>query len=116
MLPHRAQLSSSLSTQVWNSVDTGKAIIYGTKNHLTQNFVVNLAWIIGGSIALLSVAAYKRKHQDKQECEERVEKVENAREEKKEQRQNETGARERQASEAETAAESDSSSDATRRV
>lgn len=102
--------------QVWNSVDTGKAIIYGTKNHLTQNFVVNLAWIIGGSIALLSVAAYKRKQQDKQEYNERVEKVENAREEKKEQRQDETGARERQASEAETAAESDSSSDATRRV
>ena len=104
-------------SQVWNSVDTGKAIIYGTKNHLTQNFIVNLGWVIGGTIALLSVAAYKRKQQDKQEYEERVEKVENERQEKREQRQaQEDGAHERQASDEDTAAGSDDSSDATRRV
>ena len=96
---------------VWNSVDTGKAIIYGTKNHLTQNFIVNVGWIIGGTIALLSVAAYKRKHQDKEEFEERVDKVKEKRSEAAEQRhQDESGQRE------EREADSDVSSDATRNV
>ncbi|KAK9896046.1 hypothetical protein P389DRAFT_73741 [Cystobasidium minutum MCA 4210] len=104
---------------VWNSVDTGKAIIYGTKNHLTQNFVVNLGWVIGGTIALLSVAAYKRKQQDKAEYNERVEKVEHERQEKREKRLNgeeDARAHEQHASEEDTTAGSDDSSDATRRV
>ena len=97
---------------VWNSVDTGKAIIYGTKNHLTQNFIVNVGWIIGGTIALLSVAAYKRKQQDKQVFKKRVEKVEEKRSEAAEQRrhQGEDG----QSGERE--ADSDGGSDATRNV
>lgn len=104
---------------MWNSVDTGKAIIYGTKNHLTQNFVVNLGWVIGGTIALLSVAAYKRKQQDKAEYNERVEKVEHERQEKREKRLNgeeDARAHEQHASEEDTTAGSDDSSDATRRV
>lgn len=104
--------------QVWNSVDTGKAIIYGTKNHLTQNFVVNLAWVIGGTIALLSVAAYKRKAQDRQEYEERVEKVNEKREEARNHRQEEEERRhsEREASRDADGGGSDVSSDATRNV
>lgn len=102
---------------VWNSVDAGKAIIYGTKNHLTQNFVVNLAWIVGGTIALLSVSAYKRKSQDKQEYMSRVEEVKEKRSEAAQQRhhddnrpQTESGSREHDE------VQSDDSSDATRNV
>lgn len=76
--------------------------------------------MIGGSIALLSLAAYKRKQQDKQEYNQRVEKVENGRREKREQRRREgDGGREetssqRENSEHDTMGGSDHSSDATR--
>lgn len=103
---------------VWNSVDAGKAIIYGTKDHLTQNFVVNLAWIVGGSIALLSVSAYKRKSQDQQEYQERVEQVKEKRSEVAEQRHRSGDdiPRPEDESRVHNAIDSDDSSDATRNV
>lgn len=57
---------------VWNSVDGTKSIIFGTKNHLTQNFIVNLGWIIGGSICLLLVCYFQRRKEDKEELAEKT--------------------------------------------
>lgn len=39
---------------VWNSVDATKSIIFGTKNHLGQNFGVNLAWVIVAAVGMFS--------------------------------------------------------------
>lgn len=52
-----------------------KSIIYGTKNHMTQNFAVNLAWIFFGSIALLLVCARQRKKEDKEAIEKKAKEV-----------------------------------------
>jgi len=59
---------------VWNSVDAGKSIIFGTKNHLAQNFLVCLGWIIAGAIILMSITAYQRSKSDKEEMKQQSEK------------------------------------------
>ncbi|CAD6576073.1 MAG: hypothetical protein CYPHOPRED_005864 [Cyphobasidiales sp. Tagirdzhanova-0007] len=60
---------------VWNAVDTAKSILFGTKFHMTQNFLVNLAWVICASIVLLLVAAYQRHKEDEQELQGMIEKI-----------------------------------------
>ena len=50
---------------VWNSVDAAKSIIFGTKNHLVQNFAVNVAWVVVGGIALASTVIYQRRKKEK---------------------------------------------------
>jgi len=67
---------------VWNNVDATKSIIFGTKNHLTQNFIVNLGWVIGGSIALLFICWYQRRQEDKQELQQRIEEKKEHKQEK----------------------------------
>jgi len=52
---------------VWNSVDATKSLIFGTKNHLVQNFVVNLGWVIASGTVLASVTAYQRRQADREE-------------------------------------------------
>ena len=51
---------------VWNAVDTAKSIMFGTKNHLLQNFVVSLAWVVFGVSGILLTAVYKRTKASKQ--------------------------------------------------
>ena len=50
---------------VWNSVDAAKSIIFGTKNHLAQNFLVNVAWVVVGAIALVFTVIFQRRKKDK---------------------------------------------------
>jgi len=59
---------------VWNSVDASKSIIFGTKNHLAQNFLVCLSWIIVGAILLMTITAFQRIKADKQELKQQSEK------------------------------------------
>jgi len=54
---------------VWNSVDASKSIIFGTKNHLAQNFLVCLGWIFFGACLLMTITAVQRMKADKQELE-----------------------------------------------
>lgn len=80
---------------VWNSIDASKAIIFATKNHLLQNFMVNFGWyvcvttgdvayqlscrlcrVIGGSIALLLVVSVQRRNEELQNIRKRVETIE----------------------------------------
>ncbi|KAI5474766.1 response to drug-related protein [Pseudohyphozyma bogoriensis] len=44
----------------WNAVSAAKSIAFGTKNHLVQNFAVNIGWIIVGLIALPLTVAWQR--------------------------------------------------------
>ncbi|KAL8280093.1 hypothetical protein RQP46_007423 [Phenoliferia psychrophenolica] len=46
---------------VFNAVDAAKSVAFGTKNHLGQNFGVNIAWSVGGSLLLAAVTACQRK-------------------------------------------------------
>lgn len=48
-------------TPVWNNVDASKSIIFGTKNHLGQNFGVEFAWAICGMVAVASFVAVSRR-------------------------------------------------------
>jgi hypothetical protein len=41
-------------------VDGTKSIIFGTKNHLVQNFAVNLAWMFGGAFLLAMICVWQR--------------------------------------------------------
>lgn len=45
---------------VWNAVDGSKSILLGTKNHLTQNFVVNLGWVIVAGALLCVLTTHQR--------------------------------------------------------
>lgn len=44
-----------------------------------QNFLVNLSWIIGGTIALLSLCAYQRKKEDREDREKKIKEIEEKR-------------------------------------
>lgn len=46
---------------MWNAVDGSKCILLGTKNHLLQNFVVNLAWAVCAALLLMIVTAIQRR-------------------------------------------------------
>lgn len=59
------------TTPVWNAIDAGKSILLGTKNHLTQDFVVNLSWVVVGSVLLLTTCWYQRSQEDKKELQEK---------------------------------------------
>lgn len=50
---------------VFQAVDASKSVLFGTKNHLGQNFGVNLAWVILGSLTLVYVVSCQRKQQYK---------------------------------------------------
>lgn len=45
---------------MFNAVDGSKCILLGTKNHLVQNFVVNLAWVVIAGLSLMAITAYQR--------------------------------------------------------
>lgn len=45
---------------VWNNVDASKSLIFGTKNHLGQNFGVCLGWMVV-SMAGIAVITVRRK-------------------------------------------------------
>lgn len=49
-------------TPVFNSVDAAKSVALGTKNHLVQNFAVNLGWcfIAGSLMAILTIRQRRR--------------------------------------------------------
>ncbi|ORY31254.1 hypothetical protein BCR39DRAFT_527136 [Naematelia encephala] len=47
---------------VWNLVDMAKSIIFATKNHLAQNFAVNIGWMLVWMIILtVTVVVQRRK-------------------------------------------------------
>ncbi|KAK1923232.1 hypothetical protein DB88DRAFT_547225 [Papiliotrema laurentii] len=45
---------------IWNLVDMSKSIIFGTKNHLAQNFAVNLGWLSVWLVLLAVTVVYQR--------------------------------------------------------
>lgn len=49
---------------VWNSIDVAKSVIFGTKNHLGQNFAVNMAWVVVGMTGISLLAVAKRMRSD----------------------------------------------------
>lgn len=61
---------------VWNSVDAAKSIWFGTKNHLGQNFAVNIAWLLVGITGVALTTVHKRRMAEKQEIQKEEEKKE----------------------------------------
>lgn len=51
---------------VWNLVDMSKALIFATKNHLVQNFAVNLGWMVVWMIILAITVVYQRRKKETQ--------------------------------------------------
>jgi len=49
---------------VWNLVDGAKSIIFGTKNHLAQNFAVNLGWLVVWMFLLSGTVIYQRRKKE----------------------------------------------------
>ncbi|WWD20771.1 hypothetical protein CI109_105248 [Kwoniella shandongensis] len=45
---------------IWNSVDGAKCIIFATKNHLVQNFAVNLGWMVV-FMTLLGITVFRQR-------------------------------------------------------
>ncbi|KAK4701154.1 hypothetical protein P7C70_g5086, partial [Phenoliferia sp. Uapishka_3] len=52
--------SYGFALPVFNAVDAAKSIAFGSKNHLGQNFGINIAWAVVGSLLLAAVTACKR--------------------------------------------------------
>ncbi|WWC65253.1 uncharacterized protein I303_107870 [Kwoniella dejecticola CBS 10117] len=52
-------------TPVWNLVDMAKCIIFGTKNHVVQNFAVNLGWLVVWMTLLSITVIYQRRNKEK---------------------------------------------------
>ncbi|KAI5449662.1 hypothetical protein NCC49_004123 [Naganishia albida] len=61
---------------VWNNVDGTKSIMFATKNHLLQNFTVNLAWCMIAGLALIILTAGQRAKRSRQAFVEEQEKSE----------------------------------------
>jgi len=49
---------------VWNLVDAAKSIIFATKNHLAQNFAVNLGWMFVWMMILGLTVVYQRRKKE----------------------------------------------------
>lgn len=45
---------------IWNNVDGTKSLIFGTKDHLAQNFGVILSWAVCGMAAVTSLVGARR--------------------------------------------------------
>ncbi|GHJ90006.1 hypothetical protein NliqN6_6408 [Naganishia liquefaciens] len=67
---------------VWNNVDGTKSIMFATKNHLLQNFAVNLAWCVIAGLALIILTLAQRARRSKRALVEEQEKNEGANEKK----------------------------------
>ncbi|KAL7423026.1 hypothetical protein Q5752_002325 [Cryptotrichosporon argae] len=49
---------------VWNTVDGSKSLIFGTKNHLPQNFLVNIGWLVVFTFALGTTVLVQRRKKE----------------------------------------------------
>ncbi|KAK4689247.1 hypothetical protein P7C73_g851, partial [Tremellales sp. Uapishka_1] len=49
---------------VWNLVDMSKATIFATKNHLAQNFAVNLGWLLAWTVIMAITVARSRQNKE----------------------------------------------------
>ncbi|WVR08674.1 hypothetical protein IAU60_005732 [Kwoniella sp. DSM 27419] len=62
-------------TPVWNLVDAAKSIIFGTKNHLAQNFAVNLGWLVVWMTILAITVMAQRRNKEKQNMQKKWEEM-----------------------------------------
>lgn len=60
---------------IWNGVSGSKSILFGTKNHLLQNFAVNLAWVLIGNM-ILAFIVYSQRQKEVVRAEKEKEKEE----------------------------------------
>ncbi|GJN89695.1 hypothetical protein Rhopal_002682-T1 [Rhodotorula paludigena] len=56
---------------IYQAVQNGKTIAFGTKNRFAQYFGVEVAWVVVGSVALVGVVIFQRKQQERQKAAER---------------------------------------------
>ncbi|BGP15153.1 hypothetical protein JCM10213v2_003110 [Rhodosporidiobolus nylandii] len=61
---------------VFQAVQVGKSIMFGTKSRMGQYFGVEIAWIVCGTLALVAATVYKRRKAEKQEAVEQVQEKE----------------------------------------
>ncbi|OCF45653.1 hypothetical protein I317_00556 [Kwoniella heveanensis CBS 569] len=62
-------------TPIWNLVDAAKCVIFATKNHLVQNFAVNLGWLVIWMILLSITVVVQRRKKEKQVMQEKWEEI-----------------------------------------
>jgi len=62
------------------SVDASKSIIFATKNHLGQNFGVNISWMIVWMIILSMTVIFQRRKTEKENMKKKWEEVKEKRE------------------------------------
>ncbi|WWC72649.1 uncharacterized protein I206_106613 [Kwoniella pini CBS 10737] len=65
-------------TPVWNLVDMAKCIIFGTKNHVVQNFAVNLGWLVVWMTLLTITVVYQRRNKEKEAMQKKWEEIKQA--------------------------------------
>ncbi|GAA5879804.1 hypothetical protein JCM3774_001387 [Rhodotorula dairenensis] len=60
---------------VWQAVQNGKAVIFGTKGRFGQNFGVLAAWVVCGTIGLILTVLYTRKRAVRKQEQEREQRL-----------------------------------------
>ncbi|WRT70772.1 uncharacterized protein IL334_007771 [Kwoniella shivajii] len=62
-------------TPIWNLVDMAKCITFGTKNHLVQNFAVNLGWLVVWMTLLAITVIFQRRNKEKENMRKKWEEI-----------------------------------------
>ncbi|GAA5860480.1 hypothetical protein JCM8547_000315 [Rhodosporidiobolus lusitaniae] len=53
---------------VFQAVQVGKSIIFGTKSRMGQYFGINIAWVVCGTLALVAAIVFKRRREERKKA------------------------------------------------